>query len=178
MSAALLARLTELGVNVERKGSRLLLDGPEAVLTDALVTEIAAAKPALLAALGSDELVEEAARVDAPVPAGQVQPMPWRCRCCGGGERRRRAAWGDWVCAFCRVIVAGPDRTERSWQTPRRCGPFPGTGSPAVVWGRERGYLAVRDPHTGTWHEILYREAPPVWQAAVRRRKGDGRREP
>jgi len=201
MSAALFARLAELGVSVERSGSRLLLDGPEDALTEALIAEVAAAKPSLLAMLGSDERVDEAehgtpgsadvspdpsiskddqttfadsrAEQDVVSPAdatdGPLRQAPWRCRCCGSGERRPRAEWGDWVCAFCRAIVAGPASTERSWRTLRRYGPFSGDGQPAVTWGRERGYLAVRDPHTGDWHEIPYREAPPVWQAAVRR---------
>jgi DNA primase len=38
-----------------------------------------------------------------------------------------------------------------------------------VHWGRERGDLAVRDPATGEWHEIRYRDATPVWKAAIRR---------
>jgi DNA primase len=37
-----------------------------------------------------------------------------------------------------------------------------------VRWGRERGDVAVQDPQTGEWHEMAYREATPVWQAAVR----------
>lgn len=37
-----------------------------------------------------------------------------------------------------------------------------------VHWGRERGDIAVQDPMTGEWHEIAYRDATPVWQAAVR----------
>jgi hypothetical protein len=37
-----------------------------------------------------------------------------------------------------------------------------------VRWGRERGDVAAQDPHDGTWHEMSYRVAPPVWQAAVR----------
>jgi hypothetical protein len=175
MSADLLARLADLGVSVERQGGQLILDGPEAVLSDALVTEVAAAKPALLAVLDPRASGAEAARGGAPPPSDQVQPAPWRCRACGSGERRRRAEWGDWVCAFCRVIVAGPDKTEQPWCMARRYGPFPGTGQPSVSWGRERGYLAVRDPHSGDWHEIPYREAPPVWQAAVRAgRQRDG----
>ncbi len=207
MSAALLARLEQLGVSVERAGARLLLDGPEDALTEALIAEVAAAKPSLLSMLAPDEMEngvpsgsdafdlppsipkedrtafgagrEQQDAVDyADATAGSSRRAPWRCRCCGSGERRRRAEWGDWVCAFCRVIVAGPEMTERSWRASRRYGPFPGDGPPAVSWGRERGHLAVRDPHTGDWHEIPYREAPAVWQAAVRRRKGDARREP
>jgi len=40
-----------------------------------------------------------------------------------------------------------------------------------VHWGRERGDLAVQDPSDGTWHEMAYRDAPPVWKSAVRRGK-------
>jgi hypothetical protein len=200
MSAALLTRLAHLGVSVERAGDRLLLDGPYDALTEALIAEVAAAKPILLSMLGPDDGTNESTEAGAPiaadheatgakcpespdgathasVPPSVAQPRPWWCRCCGSGERRRRAEWGDWVCAFCRVIVAGPDQTEQPWQASRRYGPFPGTGSPSVVWGRERGYLAVRDPRTDDWHEIPYREAPPVWQAAIRthRRPNDAR---
>jgi site-specific DNA-methyltransferase (adenine-specific) len=54
VSTSLLARLTELDVRLGRDGDRLLVDGPEGVLDDALVAEIAASKPALFAALGQD----------------------------------------------------------------------------------------------------------------------------
>ncbi len=179
MSAALLVRLTELGVSVDRAGSQLLLDGPESALTDALIAEVVAAKSILLSMLDADDrtVVADAGvqrdQVDADGVADDVlRPAPWRCRCCGSGERRQRAEWGDWVCAFCRAIVAGPELTERPWRVRHRNPPFPGNGSPAVTWGRERGYLAVRDPHSGDWHEIPYREAPPVWQAALRRGRG------
>src|SRR5262245_18864453 len=124
MSADLLARLADLGVSVECQGGQLILDGPEAVLSDALVTEVAAAKPALLAVLVPRAPGEEPVRDDVSPPAGQAQPAPWRCRACGSGERRRRAEWGDWVCAFCRAIVAGPDKTEQPWRMARRYGPF------------------------------------------------------
>ncbi|MGE3511475.1 MAG: hypothetical protein AB7N65_21605 [Vicinamibacterales bacterium] len=179
MSVTLLARLAELGVNVERAGSQLLLDGPEDALTESLVAEVAAAKPTLLSMLDVEDRMAVADagaqqdQIDADgSPDDALRPAPWRCRCCGSGERRQRAEWGDWVCAFCRAIVAGPDQTERPWRVRRRDVLFPGTGSPAVTWGRERGYLAVRDPHSGDWHEIPYQEAPPVWQAAVRRGRG------
>jgi hypothetical protein len=190
MSSPLLARLVHLGVSIEREGSRLLLDGPEDVLTEALVAEVAAAKPSLLAVLGAVAPIGEAAETvvsgsgdvgpDSSAAKddrrtgpddGALEPTPWRCRCCGSGERRRRERWGDWVCVFCHVIVARPAETEQRWQMSRRDGPFPGDSPPAVTWGRERGYLAVRDPHTGDWHEIPYREAPSVWQAAVRRNR-------
>lgn len=201
MSMALLDRLAELGVNVERAGGRIVLDGPENALTDSLIAEVAAAKPSLLSMLGPGRSVGGAgsgARLsnvadpalgtptddgttfvdgrvrqdtidDDVVPEDSPHRAPWRCRGCGSGERRHREAWGDWVCVFCRVIVAGPETTERPWRMVHRYGPFPGTGQPAVCWGRERGDLAVRDPYTGDWHEIPYREAPPVWQAAVRK---------
>ena len=59
MSAALPTRLAQLGVSIEREGGRLLLDGPEDVLTDALVAEVAAAKPSLLAVLGAGAPIGE-----------------------------------------------------------------------------------------------------------------------
>src|SRR5688500_874398 len=39
-----------------------------------------------------------------------------------------------------------------------------------VRWARDRGWLAVRDPFTGEWHEVLVRECPPSWCDAARRR--------
>jgi hypothetical protein len=191
MSAALLDELAQLDIRVERDGDRLLVDGPENVLTDDLLAAISAAKPDLLALLGpaaeapSQATTDAAPAVNAPsretVGRGVVDGAdprgngraeairsPWRCFACGSGERRHRAAWGDWVCAFCRAIVAGPDQTERPWRIRGRVGPFPCSGPPTVTWGSERGYLAVRDPHTGDWHQIPYREATPVWPAAIR----------
>jgi len=193
MSVAFLDALARWGVSVARDGDRLLVDGPEDVLTDDVVAIIMASKPELLALLDPmDESLGRPTPPDDPpghAPSGEttsrpvavaasaegdavteMAPSPWRCFPCGGAERHQRAAWGDWVCARCGVIVAGPDKTERPWRMRRRFGPFPCGGQPAVVWGSERGDLAVRDPHTGDWHQIPYREAPPVWQAAVRRK--------
>lgn len=198
MSAALLDELARLDVRVERDGDRLLVDGPDDVLTDDLLTAILKAKTDLLAALGSTAEAPDPAAPHADQvghgpscePVGRSDDgvllcgdgvaetirSPWRCFSCGGGERRYREQWGDWVCAFCRAIVAGPEQTERPWRRERRCGPFPALEQPAVVWGRERGYLAVRDPHTGDWHEIAYCDAPAVWQAAVRTRRNSNAR--
>jgi hypothetical protein len=157
MSAGLLAELERLGVRVERFGGRLLLDGPEDVLTDALVAEIAAAKPGLLASLeGRGRTDRSAAR--------------WRCYACRGLKRTYRPAWGDTTCARCGAIVAGPDQTERPWRLKRRHGPVELGTAPRVAWGRVRGYVAVHDPATGEWHELAYRDAPSAWQAAVRKR--------
>lgn len=42
-------------------------------------------------------------------------------------------------------------------------------------WGREKGYIAVRDPNTGETVEIPYHQATDVWKSDVtaewRRRK-------
>jgi hypothetical protein len=71
MSAALLVRLEQLGISVEQDGDRLLLDGPEDVLTDDLIAEIAAAKPVLLTALSTDDRRQPPADVaDAPPTQG------------------------------------------------------------------------------------------------------------
>lgn len=36
---------------------------------------------------------------------------------------------------------------------------------PLVIrWGRERGWLIVRDPFTGEWHEIRAADAPDGWR--------------
>jgi hypothetical protein len=218
MSAALLVRLEHLGVSVEHDDGRLLLDGPEDVLTDDLIAEITAAKPALLAVLGADDGRQTFCRVagdpttpwdetDAPLvcifhpdrtvaegypiacpdyrgrldtldeagrPVVVTRPVvPWSCYLCRSTGRMARPACGDWTCASCGVIVAGPDETERPWRLVRRYGPVPVPTQPRVVWGQARGYLAVHDPATDTWHEIAYRDAPAVWQAAVRSLKSD-----
>jgi len=102
--------------------------------------------------------------------------LPWRCYACRGTRRMQRPVWGDWTCGRCGVIVAGPEVTERLWQLGRRYGPVPLPDQPRVVWGQERGYLAVHDSATDTWHEIAYRDAPAVWQAEVRRRQSDHER--
>ena len=107
-----------------------------------------------------------------------VPRSPWRCYACRGTQRTHRPVWDDWTCDQCRAIVAGPTETERPWRLVRRYGPVPLPSLPRVVWGQARGHLAVHDPATDTWHEIAYREAPPVWQAAVRsrHRKNDAAR--
>ncbi len=38
-------------------------------------------------------------------------------------------------------------------------------------WGREKGYIAVRDPFTGEVHEILYSHATAVWKYDIRNLK-------
>lgn len=43
----------------------------------------------------------------------------------------------------------------------------PTTHDIAIQWGRERGYVAVRDPW-GAWHEIPARQAPASWVDAAR----------
>lgn len=229
MSAALLAELARLGVHLERAGDQVIVDGPESVLTDDLVAQIAAAKPAILAelAMGNSDAgrcvlsgcTEDRAPGDAvycsahrqaaedgtlwlrcvnhadrpvrpgdPIACGECReridapvgtdistseigpPSPWRCYACRSRVRVARPAWWDWTCGQCGVIVAGPELTERPWGLIQRRAPVSGVGSPRVVWGQARGYLAVLDPATNTWHEIPYRDAPAVWQATVRRR--------
>jgi len=59
-------------------------------------------------------------------------------------------------------VIARPARLPE----PKPVRPWSGV---QVHWGRERGDMAVQDPATGEWHEFAYRDATPVWQAAVRR---------
>jgi hypothetical protein len=40
-----------------------------------------------------------------------------------------------------------------------------------IRWAREKGWLQVRDPFTGGWHEILAKEAPRGWTRAATRAK-------
>lgn len=120
------------------------------------------------------------ARIDATVlpwdrPPSKHAPAAWRCFACRSSRRSHRPAWDDWTCDQCRVIVPGPEETERPWRLVRRVSPSPVSGpAPRVVWGRERGYIAVYDSATDTWHEIAYQDAPAVWRAAIRKhRRGD-----
>jgi len=122
--------------------------------------------------------IEETAQSGSPEPE-IVLMLPWRCYACHSLSRTKRPAWSDWTCDQCGVIVVTPRVTERPWKLVRRYGPVPLPSLPRVVWGQARGYIAVHDPVTDTWHEIAYRDAPVVWQAMVRRRRaGAGQREP
>lgn len=40
-------------------------------------------------------------------------------------------------------------------------------------WGREKGYIAVRDPFTGETVEIPYRDATDVWRDDIKRARRD-----
>lgn len=44
-------------------------------------------------------------------------------------------------------------------------------------WGREKGYIEVRDPGDGSVHEIPYHQATDVWKGDIReqRRERAGR---
>lgn len=46
----------------------------------------------------------------------------------------------------------------------------------ALAWAEERGWLRVRDPFTGEWHEIAAKDAPRSWLAELRQqgRTSDG----
>lgn len=44
-----------------------------------------------------------------------------------------------------------------------------------VRWAAERGWLQVRDCHTGAWHEVPARECPPSWLDAARRARNADR---
>lgn len=204
MSAALLAELTRLGVSLARDGDRLVVDGPEAVVNDAMLAVVVEAKSALLAALDAAEGCapspmpdsvddDEPSESDGDVGGLQagdtgeatgghrppsVPARPWSCFACGSTLRSARPAWGDWTCGGCRAIVAGPAETERPWRMVPRCGaadqPAPATSASrsgvVVRWGSERGWIAVRDPASGEWHEIRYQDAPEVWRRALPRR--------
>jgi hypothetical protein len=38
-----------------------------------------------------------------------------------------------------------------------------------IRWARERGWLAVRDPADGRWHEVPARDCPESWRRAANR---------
>jgi predicted metal-dependent hydrolase len=46
-----------------------------------------------------------------------------------------------------------------------------------IKWSKEPGYIAIHDPTTGEWHEVLASECPPwVTEEAKARRQRRGRR--
>jgi predicted metal-dependent hydrolase len=46
-----------------------------------------------------------------------------------------------------------------------------------IKWSREPGYVAIHDPTTGDWHELLASDCPPwmIQEARAYRRWGRGR---
>jgi TubC N-terminal docking domain len=46
-----------------------------------------------------------------------------------------------------------------------------------IKWSKEPGYIAIHDPTTGDWHEVLAPECPPwvIEDAKAHRRRGGGR---
>jgi TubC N-terminal docking domain len=131
----LLAELAVRGVIVTRAGDRLLLDAPIGTLTPELKEQLRQAKAALLAALAASEDDDKADPASGlHAPNAGREPCETEVVGCGDG----------------RASVEGvtPSIPWRSVMT---------------TWGRERGWLAVRDPYTGEWHEIPAREAPPNW---------------
>ena len=42
---------------------------------------------------------------------------------------------------------------------------------PKILWAREKGWLAVRDPVSGEWFEILAKEAPRGWARLAQQAK-------
>jgi hypothetical protein len=46
-----------------------------------------------------------------------------------------------------------------------------------IKWGKEPGYIAIHDPTTGEWHEVLASECPPwvIEDAKAHSRRGRGR---
>jgi TubC N-terminal docking domain len=48
---------------------------------------------------------------------------------------------------------------------------------PIIKWSKEPGYIAIHDPTTGDWHEVLASECPPwVIEEAKARRQRRGRK--
>lgn len=131
----LLAELAGRGVIVSRTGDRLLIDAPKGVLTLELKEQLRQAKTALLAALGEPEL-DGAGNPASGVHASDAESTP------------REAEIADRGDGLAPAMQPTPSIPWRGVVT---------------SWGRERGWLAVRDPFTGEWHEIPAREAPPSW---------------
>lgn len=134
-TAELLAELSARGVIVSQSGDRLLIDAPKGELTPELKEQLRQAKTALLAALADPE---EDATAD---PASRT----WMPEAVSAPGETGTPALGD-------------DRAPAEQAKPST--PWRGI---VTAWGRERGWLAVRDPNTGEWHDLPAREAPPSW---------------
>jgi hypothetical protein len=104
-ASALVAQLHSLGIALEVSEDRLVVNGPAAVLTDALVDAIRAQKAALLAQLSTNDIVDTGAGPDTPpiavdvetIGAGSSLPLPWRpidrLFCVGFATPERRFAF-------------------------------------------------------------------------------------
>jgi hypothetical protein len=135
MAADLLAELAKRGAIVTQSGDRLLIDAPKGVLTPELKEQLQQAKTALLAALAAPD-------------AGSVRDPTLDASTAHGEDDTAEAEAVDRGKSH---APAEPSRPSIPWRGVVTC------------WARERGWLAVRDPFTGEWHEIPAREAPPSW---------------
>lgn len=149
-------------VHLSARGEKLLIDGPEAVLTPAVQEQIAAHKQELLALLTTPDIPPPGALplwlydrvwgIHPPLP-----PPP-------GMTPEEVAAAVEEVRAT----------------LPRPAAPPPEPASPIrytviIRWAQKRGWLEVRDPFTGAWLGVRAKDAPSSWWEAPRQgRRSDG----
>ena len=150
-ATALLDRLSKTDVFVTVEGDRLLLDGPDSVLTDDLVAEVREHKPALLAALAarptppSVENGCESHDVSAEAVAGrwaEVQRRDLRpgfCACCSGPAQPQTL-----VCRWCEAVT--PEREAKLTTAPPcvHCGASGYTCDASLAWYCEPCWKASR----------------------------------
>jgi hypothetical protein len=89
-------------------------------------------------------------------------------------------AWSDRVKALRARARVGVDKIDKTPALPpparaREAGQEDGLFPPRIRWGREMGWLNVRDPFTGEWHAILAREAPTGYAAIATFEKYEAR---
>jgi hypothetical protein len=70
-----------------------------------------------------------------------------------------------WAEQRARLLDGEPAATEEE--------PLPIPMPVQVRWAREKGWIEIRDPVDGSWHEIPYEHATPVWKVALRRKRDE-----
>ena len=108
---ALLAWCDDQDVTLAVDGGDLLLDGPEDLLTDAIVKRLKVHKAALIALVA---------------PPRRLRPPATACRICGGDRWWVRPR-GGWVCGWCHPPAPGtPTYPQSRWVPARSGGGTPG----------------------------------------------------
>ena len=150
-ASALLDRLRKTDVDITARDDRLVLDGPDSALTDALVAEVRSHKPALLAVLASRS---PAPRVEDGCTAHTVTAeavarrwaeaerrdlRPGFCSCCSGPAQPQML-----VCRWCEALT--PEREEELTRAPPcvRCGASGYTCDASLAWYCEPCWRASR----------------------------------
>jgi hypothetical protein len=150
--AGLLAELAALGVTMTRAGEKLIVDAPKGVLTPTMRSRLIEAKAALLDTLAEEIIASEVVAPPVLLPEEQRPDHDQR-------EIERTA--GDTS-----SVASAPGKVGRTAPSlPPDC-PTSTVRKRGfeTCWGRERGWIAIRDPSDGVWHEVQARDAPLSWR--------------